>query len=49
MNIPLVLDRGSIEGEIILHLMEIEKSLLKKGVIPSEYVGVHLPVIRVTW
>jgi hypothetical protein len=49
MNISPVLDRGSIEGEIIWHLTEIEKGLLKKGVLPSEYVGVQLPKIRVTW
>jgi hypothetical protein len=48
MNVPLVLDRGGIEGEIIWHLMEKEKGLLKKGVLPSEYVGVQLPEIRVT-
>jgi hypothetical protein len=49
INVSLVLDRGSVEGEIIWHLMEIEKSLLKKGVLPSKYVGVQLPKIRVTW
>jgi hypothetical protein len=49
MNVPLVLDRGSVEGEIIWHLTEIEKGLLKKGVLPSEYVGIQLPKIRVTW
>ncbi len=46
MNVPPVLDRGSIKGEIIWHLTEIEKGLLKKGVLPSEYVGVQLPKIR---
>ena len=49
MNVPPVLDRGSIKGEIIWHLMEIEKGLLKKGVLPSEYVGIQLPKIRVNW
>jgi hypothetical protein len=49
MNVPLVLDRGSIKGEIIWHLTKIEKGLLKKGVLSSEYVGVQLPEIRVTW
>jgi hypothetical protein len=29
--------------------MEIEKGLLKKGVLSSEYVGIQLPKIRVTW
>jgi hypothetical protein len=33
MNVPLVLHRGSIEGEIMWHLKEIEKGLLKKGVL----------------
>jgi hypothetical protein len=36
MNVSPVLDGGSIKGEIIWHLAEIEKSLLKKGVLPSE-------------
>jgi hypothetical protein len=49
MNVPPVLDRGGIKGEIIWHLMEIEKGLLKKGVLPSEYVGIQLPKIRVNW
>ena len=49
MNVPLVLDRGGVKGEIIWHLAEIEKGLPKKGVLPSEYVGVQLPKIRVTW
>jgi hypothetical protein len=29
--------------------MEIEKSLLKKGHLPTEYVGVPLPTINVSW
>jgi hypothetical protein len=49
MNVPPVLDRGRIEGEIIWHLTEIEKGLLKKGVLPPEYVGIQLPKIRLTW
>jgi hypothetical protein len=47
-NVPPVLERGSIEGEIIWHLTEIEKGLPKKGVLPSEYVGVQLLEIRMT-
>jgi hypothetical protein len=31
MNVPPVLDRGGVKGEIIWHLTEIEKGLLKKG------------------
>jgi hypothetical protein len=49
MNVPQVLDRGGVEGENIWHLTEIEKGLQKKGVLPSEYVGVQLPKIKVTW
>jgi hypothetical protein len=43
INVPPVLDRGGIEGEIIWHLTEIEKGLLKKGVLPSECVGNSYP------
>jgi hypothetical protein len=49
INVPPVLDRGGIKGEIIWHLTEIEKGLLKKGVLPSEYVGIQLPKMRVSW
>ncbi len=36
-------------GEIIWHLTEIEKGFLRKGTLPTEYVGVLLPKIRVSW
>ncbi len=49
MNAHPVLDRGGVEGEIIWHLTEIEKGLLKKVVLLSEYVGIKLTKIRVTW
>jgi hypothetical protein len=49
MNFPPVLDKSSVKGGIIWHLTEIKKGLLKKGVLPSEYVGVQLPKIRMTW
>jgi hypothetical protein len=49
MNVPQVLYGGGVKGVIIWYLTEIEKSLLKKGVLPSDYVGVQLPKIRVTW
>ena len=32
INVPNVFDKGGIESEIVWHLMEIEKSLLKKGI-----------------
>ncbi len=41
--------KGGIEGEIIWHLAEIEKCLLKKGLLPVEYVGVPLSEIKVSW
>jgi hypothetical protein len=49
MNIPPVLDRAGVEGMIIWHFTEIEKGLLKKGLLPVEYVGVPLPEIKVSW
>jgi hypothetical protein len=49
INVPSVLDRGSITNKIILHLTEIEKGFLKKGTIPAEYLGIPLPELRVSW
>ncbi len=49
MNVPPVLDRAGVEGKFIWHLAEIEKGLLKKGLLPVEYVGVPLPEIKVSW
>ncbi len=49
MNVLLVLDRAGIEGKIIWHLAEIEKGLLKKGLLPAEYIGVPLSEIKVSW
>jgi hypothetical protein len=49
MNVLPVLDRGSIENEIIWHLTKIEKGFLKKGTLPAEYVGTPLPKLRVLW
>ncbi len=49
MNIPPVLDRAGIEGKIIWHLAEVEKGLLKKGLLLAEYIGVPLPEIKVSW
>ncbi len=49
MNVPVVFDRNGVEGEIIWHIAEIEKSLLKKGVLSSESIGTPLPEIKVSW
>ena len=38
-----------VEGKIIWHLTEIEKEFLRKGTLQTEYVGVPLPKIRVSW
>ena len=49
MNVPRVLDRSGVEGEILWHLSEIEKGLLKKEHLPTKYIGVPLPKIKVLW
>jgi hypothetical protein len=49
MNVTPVLDRSGVEGEILWHLAEIENGLLKKGHLPTEYIGVSLPEIKVLW
>ncbi len=49
MCVPNVFDREGVEGEILWHFAKIEKSLLKKGVLPAEFVGGPLPKIRVSW
>jgi hypothetical protein len=49
MNVPLVLERGGVESEIVWHLTDLEKRLMKKGGYPQEYVGVQLPKISVAW
>jgi hypothetical protein len=49
MNVPPVFDKNDVEGKIIWHLAEIEKSLLKKGVLSTESIGTCLPVIKVVW
>ena len=45
----LVFDKRGIESEIFWHLMEIEKRLLKKGILPMEYAGVLFLEIIVSW
>jgi hypothetical protein len=49
MNVPRVLDRSRVEGEILWHLSEIEKGLLKKEHLPTKYIGVPLLKIKVSW
>ncbi len=49
MNVPAVLERGGVENEILWHLSEIKKKLIKRGTLPLEYVGVPLPNIKVSW
>ncbi len=47
MNVPPVLDRAGVEGEIIWHLTSIKKRQIGKGTLTSEYLGLLLPEIRV--
>jgi hypothetical protein len=49
MNTPLVLECGGMESEIVWHLCKLEKRLLKKGILPEEFVGIPLPKISVLW
>ncbi len=49
MCIPSVFDWDGIEGENLWHFSEIEKSLLKKGKLPTEFVRQPLPEISVSW
>jgi hypothetical protein len=49
MNVPPIHDRAGVEQEIIWHLAEIEKGLMKKGKLPEAYIRVPLPEIKVSW
>jgi hypothetical protein len=49
MNDPPALDHSGVEGEILWHLSEIEKGLLKKEPLPTKYIGVPLPKTKVSW
>jgi hypothetical protein len=42
MNVPSVLERAGVEGEILWHLNSLEKKLMRKGGYPSEYAGLPL-------
>jgi hypothetical protein len=48
MNAPLVLECRRAKGKIIWHLTEIEKGLMKKGVLPTEYIVVPFTNIKVS-
>jgi hypothetical protein len=43
MCVPSVFDWDGVEGEILWHFSKIEKSLLKKGKLPTEFVGLPSP------
>ena len=49
MNVPPVLERPGVEGEILWHLGNLEKRLMRKGGYSSKYAGVPLPEISVSW
>jgi hypothetical protein len=49
MCVPPQLERGGVESKILWHLAEIERGLLKQGTLPTEYIGVSLPEIKVSW
>jgi hypothetical protein len=46
MNVPSVLECGSVESKILWHLSEIK---LKRGALRLEYVSIPLPEIKVLW
>jgi hypothetical protein len=48
MNVPMVLECSRVKGKIIWHLKEINKGLMKKGALPTEYISVLFPNIKVT-
>jgi hypothetical protein len=49
INVPPVLDRGRVESKIIWHLSKIEKRFLKKRTLPTKFIVVPLPKIKVLW
>ncbi len=49
MCVPNNFDREGLEGEVIWHLKDIKKSLIKKGTISSKLIGIPLPEIRISW
>jgi hypothetical protein len=49
INVPPMLERSGVEAEIVWHLTNLEKRLMKKGGYPQEYVRLPLPKISVVW
>jgi hypothetical protein len=49
MCVPNIFDRVGLEEEVIWHLKDIKKSLMKKGTISSELIGIPLPEIKISW
>jgi hypothetical protein len=49
MCVPNIFDRVGLEDKVIWHLKDIEKSLIKKGTISSELIGIPLPEIKISW
>jgi hypothetical protein len=49
MCCPPIFDRQGVEEEIVFHLSQIEKDLIRKGKLPSDLSGVVLPKIKVSW
>jgi hypothetical protein len=47
MCVPNIFDRVGLEEEVIWHLKDIKKSLIKKGTISSELIGIPLPEIKI--
>ncbi len=49
MCVPNIFDRVGLEEEVFWHLKDIKKSLIKKGTISSELIGIPLPEIKISW
>ncbi len=49
MGVPSMFNCEELKGEIYWHFSDIEKSLLKKDALPTEYVGEPLPKIKLSW
>ncbi len=49
MCCPPIFDRQGVAEEIVFHLTQIEKDLIRKGKLPSNLSGVALPEIKVSW
>ncbi len=47
MCVPNTFERVGLEEEVMWHLKDIEKSLIKKGTISSKLIGTPLPEIKI--